>query len=143
MRCAGWGDGSSCGAASAAARVQPDVALVLEATSANDLGDTPEALQVCKLHKGVCVSFMDHTSIGDAELYRAMLAVAAQNGVLCQTKQYVSGGNDAGAIQLSGAGAKTLALSVPCRNIHSPCSVCALEDVAAQEALVRAYLASI
>lgn len=131
------------GATTAGYRVQPDIALVLETTSANDLGDAPEALQVCRVGQGVCVSFMDNTSIGDAELYRQMLAVAAASGVAHQVKQFVSGGNDAGELQRAGAGAKTLALSVAVRNIHSPASVCALCDVAAQEALVRAWLASL
>lgn len=129
------------GAASAGYAVQPDVALVLETTSANDLGETPEALQVCRVGQGVCVSFMDNTSIADAALYRAMLAAAEKAGVPHQIKQYISGGNDAGAIQRSGAGSRTLTLSVPVRNIHSPASVCALSDVAAQETLARAFLA--
>ncbi len=129
------------GATAAGYRVQPDVALVLEATSANDLGETPEALQVCRVGEGVCVSFMDLASIGDAELYRAALAAGREKNVACQTKRFVSGGNDAGAIQRSGAGARTLALSVPCRNIHSPASVCSLADIDAQAALARALLA--
>ncbi len=131
------------GAVAAGYRVQPDFALVLETTSANDLGETPEALQVCRVGQGVCVSFMDNSSIGDAALYQAMLAVGAQSGVAHQTKQFVSGGNDAGSIQRAGVGARTLALSVPVRNIHSAASVCALRDVEAQEALVRAWLSSL
>jgi len=131
------------GAASAAYKVQPDIALVLEGTTANDLGETPEAEKVCRVGEGVCVSFMDGTSIGDAELYRKMLAVAKDAGVPCQIKQYVAGGNDAGAIQRTAAGSKTLALSVPCRNIHSPASVCAVSDIDAQADLVQAYLQTI
>jgi tetrahedral aminopeptidase len=131
------------GAAAAGYRVRPDIALILETTSANDLGETPEALQVCRVGGGVCVSFMDHSSIGDAELYRAMLTLGEGKGIPCQMKKFVSGGNDAGAIQRSGAGSRTLALSVPCRNIHSPASVCALSDIASQASLVRAWLAAL
>jgi len=131
------------GAVTAGYRVQPDIALILECTSANDLGETPEAQQVCQVGQGVCVSFMDNASIGNADLYRAMLAVGDQNAISHQIKQFVSGGNDAGAIQRSGAGSLTLALSVPCRNIHSPACVCSLKDIDSQEALVRAYLKSI
>ena len=47
------------------------------------------------------------------------------------------------AIQRAGIGTRTLALSVPCRNIHSPHSVCALRDVAAQQELARAFLAAL
>lgn len=131
------------GATSAGYRVQPDIALILECTSANDLGETPEALQVCRVGQGVCVSFMDNASIANADFYRAMLAIGDKNAIPHQIKQFVSGGNDAGAIQRSGAGSLTLALSVPCRNIHSPACVCSLKDIDSQEALVRTYLKSI
>ncbi|HNW86058.1 MAG TPA: M42 family peptidase [Candidatus Limiplasma sp.] len=131
------------GAVSAGYSVQPDIALILECTSANDLGETPEALQVCRVGQGVCVSFMDNASIGDAELYRALLATGEAQGIPHQIKQFVSGGNDAGSIQRSGAGSRTLALSVPCRNIHSPACVCSVRDIDSQEALTRAYLQSL
>jgi len=128
------------GAASAGYSVQPDIALILETTSANDLGETPDALQVARVGEGVCVSFMDGTSIGDAELYNALLETARSGGIPCQVKRFVSGGNDAGAVQRSGAGSRTIALSVACRNLHSPASVGSFTDIEAQEALVRAFL---
>lgn len=131
------------GGAASAMRVQPDIALILETTSANDLGKTPDALQVCRVGQGVCVSFMDHSSIGDAALYRTLLKTAQDGGIACQVKQFVSGGNDGGAIQRAGAGCRTAVLSVPCRNIHSPASVCSLSDTDAQQALVKAYLAAL
>lgn len=131
------------GAAAAAYRVQPDIGLILETTSANDLGDTPDALKVCRVGEGVCVSFMDNASIADGGLYRDMLATAQREGIAHQIKQFVSGGNDGGAVQLAGEGARTIVLSVPCRNIHSPTTVCALSDIAAQEALARAFLSNL
>lgn len=134
-------EGGCRGAGTAARRAQPEIALILECTTANDLGDTPEALQVCRVGQGVCVSFMDNTSIGNAELYRAMLALGRDRGIPCQVKTFVAGGNDAGEIQRAGVGCRTLALSVPCRNIHSAAGVCSLSDIRAQEDLVRAWLA--
>lgn len=131
------------GALGAARHVRPEIALVLETTAANDLGETPEAFQVCRVGQGVCVSFMDLSSIADAALYRLALETARAQGIPCQTKQYVSGGNDGGAIQRSGEGVRTLALSVPCRNIHSPASVCSLADIASQQTLTRALLAAL
>ena len=128
------------GATSAGYRVQPDIAVVLETTAANDLGEIPDALQVCRVGQGVCVSFMDTASLADSQLYRTMLALGKEKAIPHQVKQFVSGGNDAGALQRAGAGSRTVVLSVPCRNIHSPTSVCALRDMAAQESLTRAFL---
>ncbi len=129
------------GAAGAAFGVQPDIAFALEGTTANDAGDVPEPLRVCSCGKGVVISFMDGTSIADAELYRELNALAEREGIAHQPKLAVTGGNDAGAMQRAGVGARACALSVPCRYIHSPASVCALADIEAQHALVKAFLA--
>ena len=129
------------GAYAAGYRVQPEIGVILEGTTANDLGDTPDALKVCALGKGPCVSFMDNASIADQGLFKLTLAAGREHNVPFQIKQFVSGGNDSGAVQRSGAGVKTVVLSVPCRNIHSPASVCNLSDVDNQMELAKAVLA--
>ena len=45
---------------------------------------------------------------------------AREIGVKCQTKTVVAGGNDSGAIHKSVGGVRTMAISVPCRYLHSP-----------------------
>ena len=52
----------------------------------------------------------------------------------------VAGGNDAGPMQRACSGARTVVLSVPCRNIHSPSTVCDLRDADAQYELAKAFL---
>ena len=128
------------GAKSAGYRVQPDVAIVLEGTTANDLGDSEEQFKVCIPGQGPCVSFMDLSSIADHELFKLVLKAGKDENVPCQIKKYIAGGNDAGAIQRAGAGCKTVVISVPCRNIHSPSSVCNLKDVDNQYHLAQAAL---
>jgi putative aminopeptidase FrvX len=128
------------GALTAGYRIQPDVGIVLEGTTANDLGDVEDALKVCVPGKGPCVSFMDITAIADHPLFKLVLKAGKAETVSHQIKKYIAGGNDAHAIQLAGAGAKTVVISVPCRNIHSPSSVCCLRDVDNQLALVKATL---
>ena len=129
------------GSTAAGFKVQPEIGIALEGTTANDLGDTPDALQVCVPGKGPCVSFMDYASIADRGLFKLALAAGEAEGIPHQVKKFVAGGNDAGAIQRAGAGAKTIVLSVPCRNIHSPSSVCCLRDVDNQYLLAKATLA--
>jgi tetrahedral aminopeptidase len=129
------------GATAAGFKAQPEIGIVLEGTTANDLGDTPDTQKVCVPGKGPCVSFMDNSSIADRELFKLALAAGKAEGIPHQIKQFVAGGNDAGAIQRAGAGAKTVVLSVPCRNIHSPSSVCCLGDVDNQYLLAKALLA--
>lgn len=128
------------GAYGAAFRIQPDVALILEGTTANDAGDPDETQKVCRLGKGVAVSFMDKASMAQPELFAEMMKLAEGSGIAHQVKMAVAGGNDSGPAQRAGCGAKVCVLSVPCRYIHSPSTVLCLEDVEAQYLLAKAYL---
>lgn len=117
------------GAACAAYTVAPDYAVVLEATTAADIPSASGADRVCELGKGPVISFMDRHTIYDKELYRLAFDLAKENGLPCQTKTRVAGGNDAGAIHTSGGGVRTCAVSLPCRYLHSPSCVIKREDL--------------
>lgn len=128
------------GAKTAAFRVAPDIALVLEATTANDIAATPAEKAVCFVGQGGVLSFMDRSTLYSRELLQLALQTAADCGIAAQTKNAVAGGNNAGAISLSGAGVQTLALSLPCRYIHSPSGVASLKDCEAMLQLAKALL---
>ncbi len=128
------------GASGAAFAQEPDIGIVLEGTTCNDLGDIPEVAQVCKTGKGVAVSFMDNASIANRELFKKALEVGEKGGVAHQVKSSVSGGNDGGVIQRARGGIPTLVLSVPCRYIHSPSTVIKLSDAESQFELTKALL---
>ena len=128
------------GASGAAFTQEPDIGIILEGTTCNDLGDIPEVTQVCKTGEGVAVSFMDGASIANRDLFKKALAVGEAEGIAHQVKSSVSGGNDGGAIQRAREGVPVVVLSVPCRYIHSPSTVVKLSDVEAQFKLCRALL---
>ncbi len=130
------------GARVAAFQVEAHRALILEGTTANDMGDVPDHLRVCVPGKGVAISFMDRASIAHRGLFESLRKVAAQSGIHWQLKNFVSGGNDAGAVQTAQGGVPTAVLSVPCRYIHSASSVASLDDVESQYALVDAFLSA-
>lgn len=127
------------GSMAAAFEAQADAVIVLEGTSAGDLGDVAKTRRVCEAGLGVAVSFMDKSSIADPGLYREMLALAREKGIPCQPKRGVAGSNDAASYQRSRGGMRTCVLSVPCRYIHGPSSAAMLSDVEAQYLLARAY----
>lgn len=116
------------GSAVSAFSVQPDIAIVLEATTAADIDGVSGAERVCSLGGGPVVSFMDRCTVYDKELYRLAFETAEQENISCQTKTMVAGGNDSGSIHISGKGVRTLAVSVPCRYLHSPSCVINLND---------------
>ena len=128
------------GAACTGSRVQPDRVLVLEATTAADLDGVTGDKRVCVLGDGPVVSFMDGATIYDRALYRMARETADENGIPSQTKTAIAGGNDAGALQRAGQGSAALAVSLPCRYIHSGASVVQQSDIDATRALLAALL---
>jgi len=128
------------GAAIAAYRAAPDLALVLEGTACNDLGDVPPHLRVTRQGKGVALSVMDRSAIANPALLRAVRSAAEARSIPWQYKQYMAGGTDAGAIHTSRSGVPCAVLAVPCRYIHSAASTAHLDDIAAQQALLTACL---
>ncbi len=113
------------GARVASFSVEPDFCICLEATTAADIDGVPEESIVCSLGKGPAVSFMDRSTLYDRELYNT----AINSGIACQSKAAVTGGNNSGAIHLSRTGVRTLAVSVPCRYIHSPSCLADFSDI--------------
>lgn len=108
--------------------LQPDIAIVLEATTAADIDGADGAAKVCTINGGPVVSFMDRSTMYDKELYKTAFETAKENGIKCQTKSMIAGGNDSGAIHISGKGVRTIAVSLPCRYLHSPSCVISKHD---------------
>ncbi len=128
------------GAQTAAERVRPETALVLEGTTAADIGGVAERKQVCRLGHGVVIPFMDGGTIYDHSFFRQVTATAERRCIPWQTKEMVAGGTDASAIQRHGAGARVITMSAPLRSIHSPASVGKISDILAMPVLCRAVL---
>lgn len=128
------------GAKTAAYSVQPQIALVIEGTTAGDIHTEKNETPVCSIGAGPVISFMDYSAIYDRALYRLALEAAGEAHIPVQTKEAVAGGNESGTIQGTWGGCRVLAVSVPCRYIHSPVSVASLRDIENTEKLVHAIL---
>lgn len=128
------------GSACTAYSVQPDISVVFEATTAGDICGVTGGKRVCVLGKGPVVSFMDGRTVYDKELYRLAMETAENNDIKAQTKTAIAGGNDAGAIQTSGKGSRVMAISLPCRYIHSAASVVKKSDIDETRKLIKALL---
>ncbi len=111
------------GAFGAAFSVKPEIALVLETTTAADLPGVEGARRVCAVGKGPVISYMDGGTIYDRALFEALRRLAEEHGVPWQTKEYIAGGNDARTIQRSRAGVRAAAVSAAVRYLHAPASV--------------------
>lgn len=125
------------GAKTAAFSVAPDYAIVVEATTAADISGVDESERVCVLGQGAAVSFMDRSTVYNKDLFDLCLKTGKENDIKVQVKSAVSGGNNSGEIHRSRAGVKTIAISVPCRYLHSASCVIAEEDFYSVSKLVR------
>lgn len=131
------------GAQTAAYRLAPDIALVLEGTTAADLPEVEDKKRICAPGNGPVIPFMDKGTIYDRRLCAKLTRLADENGIKWQTKQLIAGGTDASAIQRSRAGVATAAISCAIRNIHSPACIAKTSDFDAMLELAKLFLADI
>jgi endoglucanase len=128
------------GARVAAYRIEPDVAFALEGTVCDDVPKKEDVSPTTRLDQGPAITVMDHSFIADRRLVQLLIDTAEGQGIPYQFKQPGVGGTDAGAIHLSKSGVPSVAVSVPCRYIHSPASILSLNDLDNLVALMKAAL---
>ena len=128
------------GASVLSRRINPDVAIVLEATTASDTAFVPEHLYCTRLGEGPAVSIMDKGSYSDIELRKFIENLAESKGINYQYKRTGNGANDSRVIQIGADGCKVAAISLPCRYIHSAVSVADGGDYDEMKRLVRVIL---
>ncbi|MBP5272869.1 MAG: M20/M25/M40 family metallo-hydrolase [Clostridia bacterium] len=128
------------GAAAAAFKMQPDISVILETTTAGDICGVEGEQKACVLEGGPVVSYMDRVTVYDHALYTLAMDTAKAAGIPAQTKTRVAGGNDASTVQRTGAGSRVLAISAPTRYLHSPVDVIDKKDVENMQKLLKELL---
>lgn len=131
------------GAFGAAFSVSPEIALVLETTTAADLPNVEEHRKVCAPGKGPVISYMDGGTIYDRGLFEDLRRLAEENQIPWQSKEYIAGGNDARSIQRSKAGVRVAAVSAAVRYLHAPASVGSVADFENMLKLARLFVADV
>lgn len=138
------------GAQVVVAALQPDLAIVLESTPAHDLpdlgADPDEGIAfnpATRQGAGPVLTVMDSRTIVDPRLLNWLRNTADEAGIPYQLKSQSGGGNDAGAIHVSGAGVPTAAISMPARYVHGPAALLRVSDYDRSLALLRAALRSV
>jgi tetrahedral aminopeptidase len=125
------------GARVAAYAENPDAAVVLECTGANEVPTKLDASPSTRLGQGPAITIRDSSFIADSRLVELFSRTAKDMGMTCQYKQPNIGGTDAGAIQRSRAGVPSITIAVPARYIHSPAAIMDMGDFEHTLALAR------
>ncbi len=134
------------GAKVAAQYFNPDLAIAIDSTPANDLpvhdGSENTAYNT-KLGAGPAIYIADGSTLHDPRLVRFLSAVGDAEAIPYQFRQPGGGGTDSGAIQRALAGIPTVSVSVPHRYTHSPISLSRVDDWKHTLALLHAALKKI
>jgi endoglucanase len=119
------------GAKVAAQYFNPDMAIAIDSTPANDLpifDGGENASYNTKLGLGPAIYIADGSTLHDPRLVRFLSEVGDAENIPYQFRQPGGGGTDSGAIQKSLAGIPTVSVSVPHRYTHSPISISRVDD---------------
>jgi endoglucanase len=116
------------GAQTAAYALEPDYSIVLEGTVCADMPEVKDYSKVTLIGKGAALSLMDSSTLYDIEEVRRVEDIANKNNISYQFRTSSAGGNDAGPIHKTKEGSKAVAISIPCRYIHSPINVASKND---------------
>ncbi len=128
------------GARVAAYAENPDAAVVLECTGANEVPSKRDMSPSTRLGAGPAITTRDSSFIADPRLVEAFSEAARRAGIPHQFKQPNIGGTDAGSIHRARAGVPTITIAVPARYIHSPAAIMNLSDFQHTTALAREAL---
>lgn len=119
------------GAKVAAQYFNPDIAIAIDSTPANDLPVHEGGENMTyntKLGLGPAIYIADGSTLHDPRLVRFLQVVAEAEAIPFQFRQPGGGGTNSGAIQKALAGIPTVSLSVPHRYTHSPVSISRVDD---------------
>ncbi len=126
------------GAKPAAYGIYPDYALVFDVTGT---GDTVGAKPMeCAIGKGAAIKIKDSSVICHTEVVELLRRAAVENKIPHQFEILTYGGTDTSSIQMSGAGTRAGALSIPTRYIHSSVETADLADAESCVELSAAFI---
>ena len=131
------------GAAAAARRVAPDLAVVLEGTASGEAPGMAAAESAPVMGGGPALTVQDRSLMADARLVDLIERTARRRKIPTQWKRPGVGGTDAGRIALSGAGVPSAVISIPCRYIHAPAAYLDIRDARRMVGLVWHLLHSL
>lgn len=113
------------GAKTSAYSIDPDWAIAVDVTNADDFTDSPTN----KIGYGPCITIKDAEMLGNHTINNKIIELAKKHKIPLQYDVSDLGTTDALSISLSRRGVPATALTVPVRNIHTTIGIVNREDI--------------
>ncbi|MDF9745251.1 M42 family metallopeptidase [Natrinema salsiterrestre] len=122
--------------------IDPDLALALDVTVANDIPGFDDGERVTELGNGTAIKLKDSSVITNPKLHGRLQSIAEDEEIDYQLEILPAGGTDTAGFQHT-AGAKPVgAISIPTRYLHTVTETAHVDDIAATIDLLEAFLAT-
>lgn len=130
------------GAHWAASRINPDLAIAVDVTFAQDYpGTNPQESGDVHLGKGPVIC---NSSMANAKVNQLLREIAEKQHIPYQLETFIGRtGTDADKMHFSGQGIVTALLSLPLRYMHTPSEMCHLDDIENSIELLAEFLCTI
>ncbi len=122
--------------------VDPDLAIALDVTVANDVPGFDAAKHVTRLGEGTAIKLKDSSVITSPKVHRRLRDVAEDEEIDHQLEVLPAGGTDTAGFQHTHGAKPVGAISIPTRYLHTVTETAHVDDVAATIDLLAAFLAS-
>lgn len=126
------------GAQVAGNRINPDLGIALDVTSAHDFPNAPEGSNT--LGGGTAIKISDGSVICNEYLVEEMVKCCEENSIKYQRDVIDAGGTDVGAVNRSNHGVRASGISVATRYVHGPNAFVNMKDVEASIELLSKFV---
>lgn len=116
------------GSKTAAYRIQPDLAIILEGTTASDLPCLDRKRYTTRLNKGPVIVVTHNGLVIQQNVIQFLESTAKSNNIPYQIKERIAGGTDAISFAKQAFGSYVAIIALPTRYIHSPISLISQKD---------------
>ena len=120
--------------------LDPDLAIALDVTVANDVPGFEPGDHVTELGEGTAIKLKDSSVITSPKVNRRLEDVADDLGIEYQIEVLPAGGTDTAGLQRFGGATPVGALSIPTRYLHTVTESAHVEDIEATIDLLAAFL---
>jgi endoglucanase len=120
--------------------IDPDLAVALDVTVANDIPELDESKHVTELGEGTAIKLKDSSVITNPKVTRRLRDVADDRRIDYQMEVLPAGGTDTAGFQNTHGAKPVGAISIPTRYLHTVTETANADDIAATIDLLTAFL---